>query len=247
MHVSLSSKIDNLHSLGCYYHMYYRSVNKLLSHHNKARKLDSSLELCSISSITYTSFHRWIKTLHAWDIYNNMGQRLYSETWLSASTEKLVHPIGRCLATNMAWASYQIRKIVGCACTGNARNVFPTTTVRDPEMHHGMCVTHVLWCSPGLLTSGFLWSWRRGKRSQNYRRMRNPQFYASGERFIVMVTSSSNELLWFDNHGSPDNDNLAIVYYKRIRVFHNDKFHQLMPCQCREQRVIIQAGPAFLF
>ena len=25
------------------------------------------------------------------------------------------------------WASYQIRKIVCCACAGNARNVFPTT------------------------------------------------------------------------------------------------------------------------
>ena len=25
------------------------------------------------------------------------------------------------------WASYQIRKIAGCACAGNAGNVFPTT------------------------------------------------------------------------------------------------------------------------
>ena len=25
------------------------------------------------------------------------------------------------------WASYQIRKIAGCACTGNAGNVFPAT------------------------------------------------------------------------------------------------------------------------
>ena len=27
--------------------------------------------------------------------------------------------------------------------------------ISDPDMHHGDCVTHVLWCMPGLLTSGF--------------------------------------------------------------------------------------------
>ena len=30
-------------------------------------------------------------------------------------------------------------------------------------MHHGTCVTHVLWCMPGSLTSGFLWNRRWGK------------------------------------------------------------------------------------
>ena len=29
------------------------------------------------------------------------------------------------------------------------------------DMHHGTCVTHVPWCMPGSLSSGFLWSrWR---------------------------------------------------------------------------------------
>ena len=47
------------------------------------------------------------------------------------------------------WASYQIRKIAGCACAGNAGNVFPRRRfqrkllVSDPGMHHGTCVTHV--------------------------------------------------------------------------------------------------------
>ena len=27
----------------------------------------------------------------------------------------------------LSWASYQIRKIVGCTCAGNAGNVFPAT------------------------------------------------------------------------------------------------------------------------
>ena len=50
------------------------------------------------------------------------------------------------------WASYQIRKIAGCACAGNAGNVSPRRRfqrkplVSDPGMHHGTCVTHVPWC-----------------------------------------------------------------------------------------------------
>ena len=67
------------------------------------------------------------------------------------------------------WASYQILKIVGCACAGNAGNVSPRrriqrkTRVSDPGMHHGTCVTHVPWWKreltilaslSGLLTRG---------------------------------------------------------------------------------------------
>ena len=37
--------------------------------------------------------------------------------------------------------------------------------VSDPDMQHGTCLTPVPWCIPGLLTRGFLWSWRRGKLS----------------------------------------------------------------------------------
>ena len=58
----------------------------------------------------------------------------------------------------MSWTSYQIRKIAGCACVGNAGNVSPRhrlqrkTLVSDPVMHHGTCVTHVPWCMSGSLT-----------------------------------------------------------------------------------------------
>ena len=52
----------------------------------------------------------------------------------------------------------------------------------DPDMHHGTCVTHVPWCMPGSLTSGFRWSRWRGNRSRHSRRMRNTQFYVSGKR-----------------------------------------------------------------
>ena len=57
-------------------------------------------------------------------------------------------------------ASYQIRKIAGCTWARNAGDVCPATDfnrkppVSDPDMHHGTCV----------------------------RRMRNTQFYVSGNR-----------------------------------------------------------------
>ena len=56
------------------------------------------------------------------------------------------------------WASYQIRKIAGCACARNAGKVFPRRRfqrkplVSDPGMHHGTCVTHVPWCMSRSLT-----------------------------------------------------------------------------------------------
>ena len=60
----------------------------------------------------------------------------------------------------------------------------PPPRVSDPDMHHGTCVTHAPWCMPGSLTSGFVWSRCRGKRSRHSRRMHNPQFYVSGKRTI---------------------------------------------------------------
>ena len=65
-----------------------------------------------------------------------------------------------CYIYLFSWASYQIRKIAGCACAGNAGNVFPRRRfqrkplVSDPGMHHGTCVTHVPWCMSGSLTCG---------------------------------------------------------------------------------------------
>ena len=56
--------------------------------------------------------------------------------------------------------------------------------VSDPDMYHGTCVTHVPWCMPGSLTSGFLLRWWRGNRFRHSRRMRNPQSCVSGKRPI---------------------------------------------------------------
>ena len=79
----------------------------------------------------------------------------------------------------LLWASYRIRKITGCLWAGNAGNVSPPPWVSDPDMHHGTCVTHVQWCMPGSLTSGFLWSRWWGKLSRHSQRKGNPQFCVS--------------------------------------------------------------------
>ena len=60
----------------------------------------------------------------------------------------------------------------------------PPPRVSDPDMHHSTCMAHVPWCMPGSLTSGFLWSRWREKRSRHSQCMRNPKFYISGKRPI---------------------------------------------------------------
>ena len=65
---------------------------------------------------------------------------------------------------------------------GMPRMFSPPQRVSDPNIHHGMCVTHLPWCMPGSLTIGFLWSRWRGKRSRHSPRMHNPQFCVSVKR-----------------------------------------------------------------
>ena len=92
------------------------------------------------------------------------------------------HIASSCLWYCSPWASCHIRKIACCACAGIAGNVSPPPRDSDTVMHHGTCVTHVPWCMPGSLTSGFLWSRWRGKHFRHSRRIRNPQLYVSGKR-----------------------------------------------------------------
>ena len=67
---------------------------------------------------------------------------------------------GSYITTVWEWASYQIRNIAGCACAGNAGNVFPRRRLQrkplfsDPGMHRGTCGTHVPWCMSGSLAPG---------------------------------------------------------------------------------------------
>ena len=86
----------------------------------------------------------------------------------------------------------------------------PPPRVSDPGMHHGTCVTHVPWCMPGSLTSGFLWSRWWGRRSLHSRRMRNLQFYVSGKRpmahwhkqtpFCIFIMPLLQRVLWISSY-----------------------------------------------
>ena len=63
----------------------------------------------------------------------------------------------------VAWASYQIRKLRVAHAPGMPGTFSPLPRVNDPDMHHGTCVTHVPWCMPGSLTSGFSFEVGGGK------------------------------------------------------------------------------------
>ena len=118
----------------------------------------------------------------AWTHQRIALQNIVDHNKYWANTCIFAHYQGGC-----PWASCQIRKIAGCACTGNAGNIFTGTRVSDPDMHHGTCMTHVPWCTPGSLIGGFLWSRWRGKRSRHSRHMRNLQFYVSCKRPMDLI------------------------------------------------------------
>ena len=87
----------------------------------------------------------------------------------------------------MSWASYQIRKIAGCANAPGMPGTFsPPPQFSNPDIHHGTCITHMPWCMLGSQTRGVPWSRCCGKCSQHFPRMHNPQFYVTGKRPMYM-------------------------------------------------------------
>ena len=77
----------------------------------------------------------------------------------------------------------------------------PPLRVTDPDIHHGKCVTQVPWCMPGSLSSDFLWSRLRGKRSRHSRCIGKPQFCVSGKRqmmlsWIKIYRYYNNQWMW---------------------------------------------------
>ena len=61
----------------------------------------------------------------------------------------------------------------------------PPPRVSNPGMHYGTCGTHVPWCMPGSLTSGFLWSRWWGKTFPAFPAHAQPPFYVFGKRPIT--------------------------------------------------------------
>ena len=106
---------------------------------------------------------------------------------------------------------------------GMRRRFFPTLWFSDPDMQHGTCVTHLLWCMPGTLTSGFVWSRWRGKRSRHSRHMRKPQVYVSGKRpmFVIFSLSDYHCCLissWWQTLGQSVARNKPNIGYRRHNV-----------------------------
>ena len=110
------------------------------------------------------------------------------------------------------WASYQIRKIAGCACAGNAGNVSPRRRlqrkplVSDPGMHHGTCVTHVPWCMSGSFNCG------DGETFPAFPAHAHPQICVSGKRPMWGTELRSDFELTKDMWGC-----LLWVFWKRGR------------------------------
>ena len=111
------------------------------------------------------------------------------------------------------WASYQIRNIAGCACAGNAGNVFPRRRfqrkplVSDPGMHHGTCVTHVPWCMSGSLACS-----ERGKRSRHSRRMRTRNFAYLARGPLKRAWKGNYIPVFYADEINYPRDNVAVAF-----------------------------------
>ena len=144
-----------------------------LSHDNHVLRkclFDNRMGYINSSTCIKISFCLWqVKTKVIFAIERHrdtyMGVCTYNASCMMVTkwfkfTSVSVHMFIYIVNEDNAWASYQIRKIAGCACAGNAGNVFPRhrlqrkPLVSDPGMHHGTCVTHVPWCMSGSLTRG---------------------------------------------------------------------------------------------
>ena len=151
----------------------------------KYRSGTFTLNQCPIGSdpsafVMWVFFHRgvYISILldrNTWEIHHQAATDIKMQVIRICET---VHLYGRCCVTMCLcrilmcfllnyllklWASCQIRKIAAAHVPGMAGSFFPSPRVSDADMHHGTCVTHVPWCMPGSLTSGFLWRRWRGK------------------------------------------------------------------------------------
>ena len=126
--------------------------------HRKSRKMDmvyvvlmDSRTLQQVPTNDMLSHIKWNKNIFFLYIYDN-----------TFTCDRFI----------VQWASYQIRKIAGCACAGNAGNVFSRRRlqrkplVSDPGMRHARSVMHV----------GIAYPRWRGKRSRHSRRRRTRNF-----------------------------------------------------------------------
>ena len=73
----------------------------------------------------------------------------------------------------------------------------PPPPVSDPDMHHGTCVTHVPWCMPGSLNSGFPLKSVAGKTFPAFQAHAQPSHWNEG---IQTDTRCSTNEGWIENN-----------------------------------------------
>ena len=115
----------------------------------------------------------FISLMHCFSSRQNM--------WWSCDTDTVIWKLAV-----MAWASYQIRKIAVAHAPGMPGTFSPPPSSKETaskrsrhasrHVRHARAVMHVGIANP---------RWR-GKRSRHSGRMRNPQFYVSGKRPMVL-------------------------------------------------------------
>ena len=140
----------------------------------------SSYKYVHVLANTWKSFPQ---LLGPWPLWTNAGTELdsYSPKRKGRGVNPFVIAVScRMNSVNGPLARYV--KLRVAHAPGMPGTFSPPPLGSDPDMHHDTCATHVSWCMPGSLTSVFLWSRWRGKRSLHSRRMRNRQFYVSGKR-----------------------------------------------------------------
>ena len=89
---------------------------------------------------------------------------------------------------------------------------------------------------PGSLTSGFLWSRWRGKRSRHSRRMRNPQLYVSGKKPMWLGTSPANPPLCDTIYVLYSNAVQASPFSVLVLIVHN--FHGPNHLMIRQNEIL---------
>ena len=147
---------------------FYRYISILFSHH-LGKGTPNTFIMEDLTHPLSTNTYCYI----LWALLNNIN-------WSIKHLQQLIYSKKVCFYVVCNGSRYAKSRVVHAS--GMPETFSPPLRVSDPDMHHGTCVTHVPWCMPGSLASGFLWSRWQGKRSRYFRRMRNPQFNVSGKR-----------------------------------------------------------------
>ena len=127
-------------------------------------------------------YYRPIYSEWKYVMLNSSALEGYETKWIGWWRAKDVSAEPQPAFFKSSWASYQLRKIAGCACTGNAGNVSPATDFKgNPKLAIRRASRHV-GDARAVIHIGISNQRCRGKRSRYSQRMRNPQFYVSGKR-----------------------------------------------------------------